>query len=138
MRAGDGEPLMLSRRGMLTSAFGMIGAAIVLPGCGAEPAAPPRGPASSDIRIGLTEWAVSVPSVVAVAGSVGLTVTNAGASRHRLVAEGEGGQWVSPLLDPGEVAEMEILTVAGEVIALGCDVEGHDAHGVAAALRVEE
>lgn len=120
------------------SLAGAMAAMLVLAGCGihADRAALPSGPPASEIRIGLTEWAVAVPDVTAAVGDVVLIVTNTGASSHRLVVEGELGRWSTPLIPPGDTHSLEIRTATGESISLGCDVRGHDAHGPHDALTV--
>lgn len=138
MPPDDARAGMLSRRGALTAMLTGLGGVLALSACGPGDAAPPSGSATDDLRIGLTEWAVSVPQAVAVPGTATLTVTNAGASRHRLVVEGTQGRWRSPLLGPGDRAVLRVRTAPGEVLALGCDVEGHGAHAVVPALRVAD
>jgi hypothetical protein len=106
-------------------------------GCAGSPA-PERGvvEAADQLRVGLTEWSVETGPAVAAVGHVTLVVTNTGATAHDLVVHGTRGTWRTPVLAPGERADVAIETAAGESLHLECTVTGHHAQGMHAELRV--
>ena len=118
-----------------------LAAAILLtPGCAATEQHAPSS--STDIaavdvlRVGVLEWSVETDASSVVAGTVTMVVTNTGASRHRILVDGQLGRWETPLLDPGATHELEIRTSAGEILVIGCTVTGHDAHAPTDLIQV--
>ena len=110
-----------------------LGLAAVLAGCSAEAprTAPTPAPASSDQRIGLTEWEVVTEGRPLAAGDVRLVVTNAGAAPHDLAVRVDGNQRaVTPVLAPGEAHELSFSVSAGEHVELWCTLTGHHAAGM--------
>ena len=104
-------------------------------------AAPADGPAvdappAASARVGLTDFAVTSRPVAVLPGSVRLDVTNAGATVHDLVVRGSSGEWRTPVLRPGEAAQLEIRAEPGERLELWCSVTGHDAAGMRSHLTV--
>lgn len=116
------------------------GAALLLlvatAGCGTDQQVAPTGPAAGDLRVGLTDFAVTTRPGTAAAGDVRLTVTNAGATLHDLVVTGAEGRWRTPDLRPGESAVLHVQARAGERLVLLCSIAGHEAAGMHGALPV--
>ncbi|MDO5663311.1 MAG: hypothetical protein Q4G40_11500 [Brachybacterium sp.] len=102
----------------------------------ADPAAPATAPADHVVRVGLTEWSIELAEESLPAGTFTVVVTNAGATGHDLVVRGEAGAWGTPVIAPGDSAEIEITTVAGEQIELICTVTGHDRAGMHRLVQV--
>jgi hypothetical protein len=112
-------------------------AALTTSGC-AAPSATPRAdaPPAASARVGLTDFAVTSRPLTVLPGTVRLQVTNAGATVHDLVVTGAAGEWRTPILRPGQVAQLEISAEAGERLELWCSVAGHDAAGMRSVLAV--
>lgn len=116
-----------------------------LAGCAPDPAAAPAtapparvaqttvpatAPPGYTVRAGLTEWSIEFSDEVFPAGTLRVAVVNAGATGHDLVIRGREGVWATPVLAPGETAELEITTVAGETLQTVCTVAGHHSAGM--------
>lgn len=111
--------------------------ALVAAGCSAQPPAQPAGLAPvGDERVGLTEWSVVTQGRPLLPGQPVLEVTNAGATVHDLAVEGPGGRWQTPLLRPGEHAELRLRVQPGEKLKIWCTVEGHELAGMLGTLTV--
>lgn len=121
--------------------------ALVLPlaGCGgtAQPAGRPAPggttaaeSAPRDLRVGLTEWTITLAGDTVAAGRIRLQVTNAGGTTHDLVVEGQAGEWHSDELRPGERDRLRVVGRPGETLELWCDEPGHEAQGMHTTLRV--
>lgn len=105
---------------------------LLLSGCGQDQPEPSAqgGPATDQLRLGLTEMNIEDGGVALLPGQVQVEVTNAGGMGHDVVVHGEEGTWATPVLGPGESHEMVITTVAGEQLHLVCTVTGHEAQGM--------
>lgn len=93
---------------------------------------------SSELSVGLTEWSIETGPVQAAEGSVVITVTNAGATRHDLIVIGEEGKWATPVLPPGGMHKLSITTHPGEQLKLVCSLTGHHDQGMRAEIPVTE
>lgn len=94
------------------------------------PVGPGTAPAGHVVRVGLTEWSIEIAEDVFPAGTFQVVVTNTGATGHDFVVRGEAGVWGTPVIPPGESAELEITTVAGETLETVCTVTGHHTAGM--------
>jgi hypothetical protein len=115
----------------------LLAATLLITGCACTPStdATAQG-AASEIRVGLTEWAIQTGDVLAAPGELTMVVTNTGATRHDLVVDGRAGTWRTPMLDPGERHHLTVRAEAGEQLRLTCTVTGHHAQGMHAELPV--
>jgi hypothetical protein len=95
-------------------------------------------PAEGVVRVGLTEWVIVTSSRAVEPGSVELQVTNTGGTEHDLIITGASGHWATPMLDPGDEAELTIEATAGEELELTCSVPGHEPQGMRSTLQVAE
>ncbi|GAB3553489.1 hypothetical protein GCM10027404_26070 [Arthrobacter tumbae] len=93
---------------------------------------------SSELSVGLTEWSIETGPVQAVEGTVVITVTNAGATRHDLIVIGEGGKWATPVLPPGGEHQLSVSARAGEELKLICTLTGHHDQGMSTTIPVRE
>lgn len=99
-------------------------------GSPATPTGPTTAPEDHEIRVGLTEWSIEIAEDLFPAGTFRLVVTNTGATGHDLVVRGRGGVWGTPVIPPGQSAELEITAVAGETLEALCTVTGHHSAGM--------
>lgn len=121
------------------AAFGTAVALLVAGvGCAGQEGTRPvaSGEPVSEVRVGLTEWSITVPEQALAPGTVTIRVTNVGAAAHDLSVRGRRGTWRTPVLRPGEKALLTVQTGAGEDLHLDCTVTGHHAAGMHGALPV--
>ncbi len=113
---------------------------LALAGCGpaTSETTEPAAPAVSELRVGLTEWAINTSASTVRPGRVQLVVTNAGGTVHDLKVRGREGEWHTAELRPGAEEVLEVRASAGEVLELWCDVPGHRAQGMSTELRVAQ
>jgi hypothetical protein len=101
-------------------------------------AAPPTGggkPARA-IRVGLSEWTITLAPTTARAGRITLNVTNAGGTGHDLVVAGRDGSWATKELEPGQHTTLVVRGSAGERLHLWCSIPGHRLQGMDTHLPV--
>lgn len=110
----------------------------LLAGCGGgEPAGPPDGPPVRELRIGLTEYDLTLSAGAVLAGPVTLTVTNAGSARHDVHLQRLGESiGTSRVLRPGESQTLTVQVPPGGPIELECTLPGHIEAGMATELDV--
>jgi plastocyanin len=89
-------------------------------------AATPAYQTPGDISARLSEWRVELSRTTVTAGSVTLTVTNAGTIPHALEVQGQGIERETGVLQPGASATLT-LTLAPGVYEVYCPVGG-DSH----------
>lgn len=110
-----------------------------LGGCGGsniDGAAPPSA-VTSDLRVGLTEFAVRTTAARAVPGPVTLHVTNAGSAPHDVEASEHGtvlGRTVT--LNPGGTALLVLDVRSPGPLTLTCTLPGHRAAGMTTTVPV--
>ena len=109
--------------------------AMVIVGC-APATQPTPGPPTDDARIGLTEWDITSSATALTAGMITLEITNAGATTHDLRVSNGDLQEVSPVLSPGETAELVFRAVGDDAITLWCSLPGHRQQGMERQLPV--
>ena len=112
----------------------VVALAIVMVGCSAA-TQPALGPPTGTARIGLTEWDITSSATALTDGLVTLEITNAGATTHDLRVSSGDRQEVSPMLAPGETAELAFRAV-GDEITLWCSLPGHRKQGMERQLPV--
>ena len=113
----------------------LVAIAIGVVGC--SPAThPTQGPATDTARIGLTEWDITSSATALTDGLVTLEITNAGATTHDLRVSGGDREQVSPMLAPGETAELAFRAVGDDEITLWCSLPGHRKQGMERQLPV--
>lgn len=123
----------MTRRRLAAAAAAVL--ALAAAGCD-SPAAPARA-SSSQLRVGLTEFEIAAVPAAARAGTVTLTVTNAGATAHDLVVSRENqppGR--TGVLSPGETTTLTVPAAAGEELRLSCSLPGHQAQGMELVVAV--
>ena len=108
---------------------------------GAEDALP-LPPDDGDVRTveaTLAEWSVSLAQDSVGAGAIAFNVRNAGSVVHRFEVEGNGEEWASEDINPGDDVTMS-LTLTPGVYEVYCpivtDGESHRAMGMTTALHV--
>lgn len=101
-------------------------------------AATTQGPPVDRARIGLTEWTIVHGGQPLPPGDITLVVTNTGATAHDLVISARHGQWRTPVLAPGEHAELRVRADPGEVLHAFCDLAGHHRFGMHAQLPIAD
>lgn len=107
-------------------------------GCTGSAAARDAGsaPASRVLHVGLTEWTIITSAASLVAGRDHVLVTNTGTTTHDLVITGSTRQARTPVLGPGQAAQLWVSTRAGTTLHLRCDLPGHAAAGMHTSVRV--
>ena len=122
---------------VLCSALGGLTSCAADRSNGAAPAVAGRSARPShSVRVGLSEWTITLAPAVALAGRITLTVTNAGGTGHDLVVAGRDGSWATKELAPGQRARLVVLGRAGERLHLWCSVPGHRLQGMDTHLPV--
>lgn len=114
-------------------------AALVAGGCSADPAPapPPSGPPSADMRVGLVEWGFTMSAPALLAGSVRLSVVNAGSTAHDLkVLDGHTVLGKTASLSPGAGQTLEIDLSNHSRVTFLCTLPGHRAQGMVRDVRV--
>ena len=108
---------------------------------GAEGALP-LPPDDGDVRTveaTLTEWSVALAQDSVAAGAIAFNVRNAGSVVHRFEVEGNGEEWASEGINPGDDVTMSLALTPG-VYEVYCpivtDGESHRAMGMTTALHV--
>lgn len=101
---------------------------------------PPDDGDLQTIDVTLTEWSVGMSQASVAAGAVAFVVRNNGSAVHRFEVEGNGEEWASEDLNPGDEVTMSLNLAPGTyevycpVVADGTD---HRAQGMSTTLRVE-
>ncbi len=116
----------------------LLAVGIVLAGCGddddesastgttttpTEEAPAPTGKSVEDVDVSLTEYKVTVRSVIPK-GVVTLNVTNDGSITHALEAEGPSGETETEDLAPGDSAKLKVNFEKGSY-ELYCPISNH-------------
>jgi uncharacterized cupredoxin-like copper-binding protein len=102
-----------------------------------EEPAQPSGEAATDIDVGATEFRFELAEQPDAAGNYVFELTNEGDAPHDLVVEGPGVDGEkTPVLDPGESAELEVDLQSGEYV-LYCSVPGHRPAGMETTVEIE-
>lgn len=139
--------------------------AVVLWGCGAgdapggDPqagdtatAAGPQAPGSAagtsmpadngeirNVSASLTEWAVTLSQDSVATGAIAFEIRNAGTMPHRFEVEGNGEEWATEDIAPGEDITMSVTLEPGEY-EVYCPIEAggesHAERGMRTRLRV--
>lgn len=114
---------------------------LLLAGCGSgNVASTPAGmsgppdPPTNSVRIGLLEYDIATSSNRVKAGTIELTVTNAGTVPHDLRIEGMNER--TPILPPGRTAFVTLETNGLSRLVLWCSVSGHRAQGMERSLDI--
>lgn len=105
---------------------------------GTAPEAPaqPSEDAATDIDVGAIEFRFELAEEPDVAGEYVFNLTNEGDAPHDLVVEGPGVEGEkTPVLDPGDSAELEVELQSGEYV-LYCSVPGHRPAGMETTIEV--
>ena len=117
----------------------VIASVAAMAACGTS-GAPAQAPAaeSSEIPIGLAEYMITVPQLLARPGSLALQVTNAGATAHNLeVRQGAQVLGTTRTLHPGEAQRLTVtVTSLGGNLRLLCTLPGHDVAGMSTKLSI--
>jgi hypothetical protein len=107
---------------------------------GAVPATlPPDDGDLRDIAATLTEWSVTLSQDSVSGGAIAFNVRNGGSMVHRFEVEGNGQEWESEDLNPGDEVTMSVSLTPG-VYQVYCPVveDGlvHEERGMTTTLRV--
>lgn len=101
---------------------------------------PPDDGELRTIDVTLTEWNVGMSQASVAAGAIAFVVRNSGSVVHRFEVEGNGEEWASEDLNPGDEVTMSLnLTPGTYEVYCPVVVEGtdHRAQGMTTTLRVE-
>jgi FtsP/CotA-like multicopper oxidase with cupredoxin domain len=134
----DGKPDWLVGIGLIAlAAFGVIAlivAVVVVKqdggGGSGGSAAAASGPATA---VTLSEFTISPEMITATTGG-GLNVTNAGKVGHDLAVEGT--TLVTPTIDPGKTAHLDLSSLAPGTYTVYCQIPGHADAGMKAMLHL--
>lgn len=96
------------------------------------------GPPAGSTRIGLIEWDITASAHTLDRDKVSLKVTNAGATAHDLRVTGAGVDAATPLLSPGDSAELSLQVEPGSELVFWCGVPGHRQQGMERRLLVAD
>jgi hypothetical protein len=105
--------------------------------CGTATApAPAPTTESSQIPIGLSEYTITVPGLLARPGSLVLLVTNTGAAAHNLeVRQGQKLLGITRALHPGQAQRLTVIVASHSGnLRLLCTLPGHAEAGMNALL----
>ena len=89
--------------------------------------------AGSTVAVSLSEFTIEPGAINAEAGGV-LAVTNDGSAEHNLVVVGT--ELATPMLAPGETAELDLSGLAEGDQEVICQVPGHESAGMTGTLAV--
>ena len=89
--------------------------------------------AGRTVAVSLSEFAIEPAAIIAEAGGV-LVVTNDGSAEHDLAVVGT--DLATPMLAPGESAELDLTTLPAGDYEVFCEVAGHQAAGMSAPLTL--
>ncbi len=91
------------------------------------------GPAAAPIQAELSEFAISLSAAsIDVGGSI--EVTNAGSQAHNLGVEGT--DLITPDIEPGESATLDLSSLEAGTYTLYCDIPGHADSGMTTPLVI--
>jgi uncharacterized cupredoxin-like copper-binding protein len=114
--------------------FGVVALAIALAiGMGKSDGASTTAAGSEPTAVTLSEFKIAPDTIQATTGA-GLHVTNAGNVQHNLAIEGTSA--VTPMLDSGKDAHLDLSGVAPGDYTVICQVPGHKDSGMKARLHV--
>lgn len=139
----------------LTAIAAIVAAMALFAGCGSgdEPATPETGeptapapsepPASSPgdqdeaqtVNVKMSEFALDMPSTFK-AGTYTFVAENTGQTVHALKIEGQGMEQETPIVQPGDSAELT-LTLRNGDYEVYCPVGGHKGQGMEKEITVE-
>jgi hypothetical protein len=101
---------------------------------------PPPAPLPRFVSVSAREWSLTLSRPLVGAGSVTIELRNVGEDPHNLVLSPDDGShthldaWAET--DPGGVLRRSVSLPAGRYL-LFCSLDGHEAAGMSARLRVE-
>lgn len=105
-----------------------------------EAALPPDDGDLRNVEATLTEWSVTLSQDNVREGAIAFNVRNTGSMVHRFEVEGNGEEWESEDINPGDEVTMS-LNLSPGVYQVYCpiedDGEDHEARGMTTTLRVE-
>lgn len=106
---------------------------------GAPGTLPPDDGDLRNVEVTLTEWSVTLSQDSVRGGAIGFNVRNGGSMVHRFEVEGNGQEWESEDLNPGDQVTMSVNLTPG-VYKVYCPVEEgglvHEERGMTTTLRV--
>ena len=114
----------------------LVTVVLAMTACNPAPDAAPAGEPAEDLRVGLTDFAISVSAGGVAAGEVDLQVTNAGATAHDLRIEGETLTVAIPTLEPGATTTTTVDTAGSPTLTLWCTLPGHRRQGMETTIDV--
>lgn len=99
---------------------------------------PPDDADLAAVEATLAEWSVTLSQDSVPAGALAFNVRNTGSMVHRFEVEGNGEEWASEDINPGDEVTMS-LNLAPGVYEVYCPIEdgqSHQARGMTTTLRV--
>jgi plastocyanin len=104
-----------------------------------QTALPPDEGDLRNVEATLTEWSVTLSQDSVAAGAIAFNVRNSGSVVHRFEVEGNGEEWETDDLNPGDTVTMSVSLEPG-VYEVYCPVEEdgmtHQERGMTTTLRV--
>jgi uncharacterized cupredoxin-like copper-binding protein len=106
-----------------TDAAANEGAAVTTPAAGVDSTA-----RSTTVTASLSEWTVTLSADTVPHGTVSFEVRNTGTEDHALEVEGEGQEWKTGPIKPGESATLSVALPAGTYDVYCPLASGGEAH----------
>jgi plastocyanin len=119
----------------VTTRLLLLALALLLAGCGSDDS-DEAGADGGGTQVGLRDFSLEPPNLEVDGGTLTLTVVNDGQTAHALEIEGQGVEEETPLLEPGESAELTVELEKGEY-EMYCPVGNHRAQGMAGTVLVD-
>jgi uncharacterized cupredoxin-like copper-binding protein len=119
----------------VTARLLLLALALLLAGCGSDDS-DEAGAEGNETSVGLRDFSLEPSNLEVDGGTLTLTVVNDGQTTHALEIEGDGVEEETPLLEPGESAELTVELAKGEY-EMYCPVGNHRAQGMEGTVLVD-
>ena len=118
----------------MRSLVAVIGAAVLLAGCGGSASGQPAG----SIKVTLTEFQFDPSTISAPSGKVVFYLVNAGTTSHDLIIRDASNNRIggSDLISAGDSSVFTIDKIAAGTYTYFCDQPGHEQSGMKGTLTI--